>query len=52
MAGKVRLEDIAKELNNNLIKCQICSEIQHQIGDDIGERTDVENRIFDTTELL
>ena len=45
-------EDIAKDLMKNIVKVALCSDIQTRIDDNIGARTDIEDRIFDTTELL
>lgn len=45
-------EDIAKDLIKNIIKVALCSQLQTNLDDNIGARTDIEDRIFDTTELL
>ena len=45
-------EDVAKDLIKNIVKVALCSDIQTRIDDNIGARTDIEDRIFDTTELL
>lgn len=45
-------QDISQDLIKNIIKCKLCTEIQRNLGDLIGERTDIEDRIFNTTELI
>lgn len=45
-------KDIADELIKNIVKTQICTRLQTKLNDFIGERVDIENRIFNTNELL
>lgn len=49
---KLYPSDIRNDLIENIAKVRLCSEIQSSMRDYIGERTDVENRIFDTDELI
>lgn len=52
LVNTVYPEDIAKLLETNIIKTKICTETQKMLKDYIGERTDIEDRIFDTNELI
>lgn len=45
-------EDISNDLMKNCMKSQICSNIQSRLGDYIGARTDIEDNIFNTNELI
>ena len=44
--------DVAEMLAVNIKKCELCSNIQANLNDFIGERTDIEDHIFNTSELL
>ena len=44
--------DIVNDLLKNAYKTQVCTQMQSMLQDNIGERVDIENRIFDTTELI
>ena len=45
-------EDISNDLMKNYVKTQICSELQSRLSDFIGARTDIEDNIFNTSELI
>ena len=44
--------DISELLSNNIIKVGICTTIQQRLNDKIGERTDIEDFVFNTNELI
>ena len=44
--------EIAQDLERNIVKLAVCRDIQTKLGDMIGSRLDVEDRIFNTSELI
>lgn len=52
LVANVYPTDIAKDLLVNIVKVGICSDLQRNVGDSIGERVDIENHIFNTSELI
>lgn len=45
-------EDIRVDLRKHLEKTKVCSDIQRELNDFIGARTDIEDNIFNTNELI
>lgn len=52
LVSEIYPDDIAHWLKINIIKTHICTMLQTNLKDYIGERTDIENNIFDTEELI
>jgi hypothetical protein len=52
LISKAYPSDIYELLSNNIIKVGICTTIQQRLNDNIGERTDIEDFVFNTNELI